>query len=182
LYSEINAKIECVLYAGHTKRESNIWHNLGRNTITLFFNINDEYMNHKQIYYVCFLCCLSTTNLIVITAMTMIILSDALFGDVITDFSLLSRYVIERNSKKGPCKDYSKQGVNYFQSWHQWRELIINYSKQHQATWSSRRYLSSHSGRKWPGIKLTQPSVPNRSRSTIDDDEFFCFEWIFWIS
>ena len=50
LYSEIDTKIECVLYAGHTKREGNIWHNLGGNTIILFFNINNEYMNNKQIY------------------------------------------------------------------------------------------------------------------------------------
>jgi len=45
LYSEIHAKIECVLYAGHTKREGNIWHNLGGNTIILFFNIDNEYIN-----------------------------------------------------------------------------------------------------------------------------------------
>ena len=38
------SKIESVLYAGHTKRESN------------------EYMNNKQIYQVCFLCCLSNPN------------------------------------------------------------------------------------------------------------------------
>ena len=48
-YSEIDAKTECVLYTSHTKREGNIWHNLGENTITLFFNINNEYMNKKQI-------------------------------------------------------------------------------------------------------------------------------------
>jgi len=33
----------------HTKREGNIWHNLGGNTIILFFNINNGYMNNKQI-------------------------------------------------------------------------------------------------------------------------------------
>ena len=44
------SRIECVLYAGHTKREGNIWHNLGGNTTILFFNINNEYMNNKQIY------------------------------------------------------------------------------------------------------------------------------------
>jgi len=41
LYSEI----ECVLYAGQTKREGHIWHNLGGHTIILFFNLNNEYMN-----------------------------------------------------------------------------------------------------------------------------------------
>jgi len=56
LYSKIDANFECVLYPGHTKKEGNIWHNLGGNTIILFFNINNEYMNKKQIYYVCFLC------------------------------------------------------------------------------------------------------------------------------
>jgi len=42
LYSKIDAKIACVLYVGHTKREGNIWHNLWGNTIILFFNINNE--------------------------------------------------------------------------------------------------------------------------------------------
>jgi len=42
---EIDAKIECILYAGHIKRESNIWHNLGGNIIKLFIDINNEYMN-----------------------------------------------------------------------------------------------------------------------------------------
>ena len=32
-----------------TKREGNIWHSLGGNTIILFFNIDNEYMNNKQI-------------------------------------------------------------------------------------------------------------------------------------
>jgi len=50
LYSEIDVKTECILYTGHTKREGNIWHNLGGNTIILFFNINKEYMNNNQIY------------------------------------------------------------------------------------------------------------------------------------
>ena len=38
-----------VLYTGQTKREGNIWHNLGGNTIILFYNINNEYVNNKQI-------------------------------------------------------------------------------------------------------------------------------------
>ena len=38
-----------ILYAGQTKREGNIWHNLGGNIIILFFNINNEYMNKKLI-------------------------------------------------------------------------------------------------------------------------------------
>ena len=59
---------KCVLYAGQTKRESKIWHNLGGNTI-LFFNINNEYMKNKQINQVCFRCCLSMPNLTMITAM-----------------------------------------------------------------------------------------------------------------
>ena len=50
LYPEIDAKIKCVLYAGHTKREGNIWHNLGGNTMILFFNLNNEYMNNIQNY------------------------------------------------------------------------------------------------------------------------------------
>ena len=37
---------KCFLHAGHIKREGNIWHNLGGNTIILFFNINNEYMNN----------------------------------------------------------------------------------------------------------------------------------------
>ena len=49
--------------------KSNIWHNLGGNTIILFFNIKNEYMNNKLINYVCFCCCLSKPNLIRITAM-----------------------------------------------------------------------------------------------------------------
>ena len=48
-YPEINAKMECVLYA-HTKREGTILHNLGGNKILLFFNINNEYMSNKQMY------------------------------------------------------------------------------------------------------------------------------------
>jgi len=43
------AKSGCGLYTGQTKREGNIWHNLGGNTIILFYNINNEYMNNKQI-------------------------------------------------------------------------------------------------------------------------------------
>ena len=35
-------KSKRVLYVGPTKREGNIWHNLGGNTIILFFNINNE--------------------------------------------------------------------------------------------------------------------------------------------
>jgi len=50
LHAEIDDKIERVLYVGSTKREGNIWHNLGGNTIILFFNINNEYMNNKLIY------------------------------------------------------------------------------------------------------------------------------------
>ena len=50
LYSEIDTKIKCVLYVGHTKREGNIWHNLGGNTIIFFFNLNNEYLTNKQIY------------------------------------------------------------------------------------------------------------------------------------
>jgi len=50
LYYKIDAKIKYFLYVGHAKREGNIWHNLGGNTIILFFNINNEYMNNKQIY------------------------------------------------------------------------------------------------------------------------------------
>jgi len=50
LYAKIGTKMECDLYAGHTKREGNIWHNLGVNTIMLFFNLNNEYMNNKLIY------------------------------------------------------------------------------------------------------------------------------------
>ena len=50
LYSEIDAKIECILYVGQTKREDNIWHNLRGSTLTLFFNLNNEYINNKQIY------------------------------------------------------------------------------------------------------------------------------------
>ena len=38
-----------ILYTGQTKREGNIWHNLGGNTIILFYNINYEYINIKQI-------------------------------------------------------------------------------------------------------------------------------------
>ena len=38
-----------VLYTGQTKRVGNIWHNLGGNTIILFYNINNEYMNNKLI-------------------------------------------------------------------------------------------------------------------------------------
>jgi len=45
-YYEIAAKS---LYTGQTKREGNIWHNLGENTIILFYNTNNEYMNNKQI-------------------------------------------------------------------------------------------------------------------------------------
>jgi len=41
------SKIEYILCAGDTKRESNIWHDLGGNTIILFFNINNEHMNNK---------------------------------------------------------------------------------------------------------------------------------------
>ena len=68
VYHKVATKSECILYAGQTKREGNIWHNLGGNTI-LFFSINNEYMNNKQINQVCFRCCLSKPNLIVITAM-----------------------------------------------------------------------------------------------------------------
>ena len=46
---EINTKIKCILYTDQTKREGNIWHILGGNTIILFYNINNEYMNNKQI-------------------------------------------------------------------------------------------------------------------------------------
>ena len=48
-YHEIAAKSGCSLYMGHTKREGNIWHNLGENTIILFFNIKNEYMKNKLI-------------------------------------------------------------------------------------------------------------------------------------
>jgi len=48
-YHKIAVKSECVLYTGQIKREGNIWHNLGGNTIILFYNINNEYMNNKQI-------------------------------------------------------------------------------------------------------------------------------------
>ena len=37
LYSEIDVKIHCALYVGHTKRKDNILPNLGGNTIILFF-------------------------------------------------------------------------------------------------------------------------------------------------
>ena len=47
-YSEIDAKMDCVLYMVHTKREGNILYNLGGNKIILFLNINNEYMNNKQ--------------------------------------------------------------------------------------------------------------------------------------
>ena len=50
LYSEIDAKIKCDLYTGQSKRECNIWHDLGGNTIILFFNLDNEFMNNKQIY------------------------------------------------------------------------------------------------------------------------------------
>ena len=53
-YHEITTKSECVLHEGQTKREGNIWHNLGGNTIILFFNINNEYMNNRQINWVFF--------------------------------------------------------------------------------------------------------------------------------
>ena len=42
-------------YGGQTKREGNIWHNLGGNTIILFFNHNNQYINNKETYWVCFL-------------------------------------------------------------------------------------------------------------------------------
>jgi len=45
LYSEIDTEIEYILYM-----EGNIWHNLAGNTIKLFFNINNDYMNNKLIY------------------------------------------------------------------------------------------------------------------------------------
>ena len=48
-YHKIAAKSGCGLYMGQTKREGNIWHNLGENTIILFYNINYEYMNIKQL-------------------------------------------------------------------------------------------------------------------------------------
>jgi len=48
-YLEIAIKSGCGLYTGQTKREGNIWLNLGGNTIILFYNINYEYMNIKQI-------------------------------------------------------------------------------------------------------------------------------------
>ena len=39
LYYEIDAKIESILYVGHTKREGNISHNLGENAIILVFEL-----------------------------------------------------------------------------------------------------------------------------------------------
>ena len=47
-YHKIAVKSKCVLYMGQTKREGNIWHKLGGNTIILFFNINNDYMNNTQ--------------------------------------------------------------------------------------------------------------------------------------
>ena len=43
-YHKIAIKSESVLYTGQTKREANIWHNLGWNTIILFFNISNKYI------------------------------------------------------------------------------------------------------------------------------------------
>ena len=93
---------------------------------------------------------------------------------------LLLSCVIERNGKRSHAKNdhieatskennYNKQCVNYFQSWHMGMtsNSIMETNSQQQATWSSHRYLSSHSGWKWPGIKPTPPSLPNHSRSAL---------------
>ena len=48
-YHKIAIKSKGVLYTGQTKKEGNIWHKLGGNTIILFYNINNEYINNKQI-------------------------------------------------------------------------------------------------------------------------------------